>query len=371
MFNSSAPLHLVVLFISVLSLSACQGSASQTMLEDYAERMSNVLETDIDLALDEAALAIPMFPVKRERTLVMAELREGLWDVLDFRQCDMLYLIAERNSSLGKVMPPSQKMRYELRFISALHHCYQSLEAIAEPDDTQQAFQARLALIYQTKLENLPIEIWNGIYGSDEVTHHFKLGALPLPLDAVSYGAPQYALEKLSELTAISQRQSIALPDWLDEIETHYEALHRSDFGASLLVSLSMMTRTLDRTAEAIEARLKKQRFCFEGHQPPRATTLSNVFQKYYAGEVQPYMAIIQREGSRWFGLHDAMIKELPAPKVIENYRQQVISLESEASLWGQWVMARERHTKAWQAILGQCNMMPGAEQAPASSGDR
>lgn len=304
------------------------------MLEDYAARMSNVLETEIDLELEQAALAIPVFPVKRERIVPTTELREGLWDVLDFRQCDMLHLISERNSSLGKVMPPSQKMRYELRFVSALQNCYQTLEAIEEPDETQQAFQERLAVIYETKLSNLPIEIWNGIYNSDELSQHFKLGKPPLPLESISYGTSHNALETLSELTVLSGKESITLPAWLDDIETHYEALHRSELGAGLLAGVSMVTHTLDRTAEAIETRLKHKPFCFKGHQPPRATVLSNVFQKYYAGEVQPYMAIIQREGSRWFGLHNAMIKRLPAPSAMQDYRLQVLALESESSLW-------------------------------------
>lgn len=335
------------------------------MLEDYAARMSNVLETEIDLELEQAALAIPVFPVKRERIVPTTELREGLWDVLDFRQCDMLHLISERNSSLGKVMPPSQKMRYELRFVSVLQNCYQTLEAIEEPDETQQAFQERLAVIYETKLSNLPIEIWNGIYNSDELSQHFKLGKPPLPLESISYGTSHNALETLSELTVLSGKESITLPAWLDDIETHYEALHRSELGAGLLAGVSMVTHTLDRTAEAIEARLARKPFYFEGHQPPRATVLSNVFQKYYAGEVQPYMAIIQREGSRWFGLHNAMIKRLPAPSAMQDYRLQVLALESESSLWGKWVQARERHTKAWQKILGQCNMMPGSNSTP------
>lgn len=354
-----------MLLTGVSLLSSCQLSAPQAMLEDYAARMSNVLETAIDLELEQAALAISVFPVKRERIVPTAELREGLWDVLDFRQCDMLHLISERNSSLGKVMPPSQKMRYELRFVSALQRCYQTLEAIEEPDETQLAFQERLAAIYETKLSNLPIEIWNGIYSSDELSQHFKLGKPPLPLESISYGTSHNALETLSELTVLSGQESITLPAWLDDIETHYGALHRSELGAGLLAGVSMVTQTLDRTAEAIETRLKRKPFCFEGHQPPRATILSNVFQKYYAGEVQPYMAIIQREGSRWFGLHNAMIKRLPAPSAMQDYRLQVLALESESSLWGKWVQARERHTKAWQKILGQCNMMPGSNSTP------
>ncbi len=350
--------------ISLLTLlTACQTSAPQSMLEDYAARMSTVLDTEINLSLTQAALTLPTLPSKRERLVQTTELRENLWDVLDFRQCDMLKLISERNSSLGKVMPPSQKMRYELRFIKTLQNCRETLNAIEKPDDTQLAFQSRLEVIYKTKRDNLPLEVWNGIYGSNEIEQHFKIGKLPLSLTADNNGHVQQALDQLAELAIISQSDSITLPDWLDKVEAPYEAMHNSEFGSQLLSSLGMMTQTLDRTAEAIEARLKRKPFCFPGHQPPHAKTLNNVFQKYYAGKVQPYMAVIQRQGNPWFTLHDELMSQLLAPPAIQNYRQQVVGISVKSSLWGKWVQARQRHTKAWQKILGQCNMMPGASK--------
>ena len=348
--------------LSLLALlTACQTSAPQSMLEDYAARMSTVLDTEINLSLTQAALALPAFPSKRERLMPTTELRENLWDVLDFRQCDMLKLISERNSSLGKVMPPSQKMRYELRFIKTLQNCRETLNAIKKPDDTQLAFQSRLEVIYQTKRDNLPLEVWNGIYGSNEIEQHFKIGKPPLSLTADNNGHVQQALGQLAELAIIIQSGSITLPNWLDKVEAPYEVMHRSEFGSSLLSSLSMMTQTLDRTAEAIEVRLKRKPFCFPGHQPPQAKTLNNVFQKYYAGKVQPYMAVIQRQGNPWFTLHDELMSQFPAPSAMQNYHKQVLAINIENSLWNQWVKARQRHTNAWQKILGQCNMMPGA----------
>ncbi|PWQ95589.1 hypothetical protein DKW60_14315 [Leucothrix pacifica] len=356
------PIHLLAALSLLMLLTACQVSAPQAMLEDYTARMSNVLTTDIKLNLGEAALAIPAFPAKRDRVVATQELREGLWDVLDFRQCDMLSLISERNSSLGKVMLPSQKMRYELRFIVALQACRKILVDIEEPDDTQLAFQERLDAIYQTKSDNLPREIWNGIYGADEISQHFKIGTPPLALDTDSGNPPRYALQQLSGLATLSRTDSITLPAWLEQVEAPYETLHHSEFGASLLSSLVMMTQTLDRTAQAIETRLQAKPFCFPGHKPPRATTLYNVFQKFYAGKVQPYMAVIQRQGSPWFALHDELIQQLPATDSMNDYRQQVLGMNVDGSLWDQWVKARQRHTQAWQDILGQCNMMPGSQ---------
>ena len=74
-------------------------------------------------------------------------------------------------------------------------------------------------------------------------------------------------------------------------------------------------------------------------------------------------MAVIQRQGNPWFTLHDELMSQLLAPPAIQNYQQQVVGISVKSSLWGKWVQARQRHTKAWQKILGQCNMMPGASK--------
>ena len=333
------------------------------MLSDYSQRMSNVLDTAIT---PNNPTALPNFPEKRERIIPTPEIRQGLWEVLDFRQCDMLSIISERNSSLGKVMPASQKMRYELRFFHALQQCKTRLAAIAEPDDTQQAFKERLDTIYQSKQTNLPAEIWNGLYGSKEISKHFKQGADPLAMsqttDAPSPTIFENTLNKFAHLAALTdpKQEAIKLPDWLDGIETQYATLHHSDFGSQILATLPMLTATLSDIADAIEHRLARKPFCYKGHQPQRATVLSNVFQKFYVQQVQPYMALVEKAAKPWFEQHALIMSYLPTTQPMQNYSNQVISMQAPNSLWQQWITARNRHTKAWQSILGQCNMMPG-----------
>ena len=333
------------------------------MLADYTQRMSNVLETPISADNNQAAL--PNFPQKRDRIIQIADIRQGLWEVLDFRQCDMLSIISERNSSLGKVMPASQKMRYELRFFHAMQLCRATLAAIPKPDETQQAFIARLEVLYQTKKTNLPAEIWNGIYGSKEISNHFNQGAEPLPLSQTPEGnsAANFArmLNKFAHLASLAnpEQAAIELPDWLDDIEAEYAALHHSDFGAQLLATLPLLTNTLNQTAEAIDKRLARKPFCYEGHQPQRATVLGNVFQKYYVQQVQPYMALVEKAAKPWFEQHGLIMSHLPTTKAMQDYHHLVVSLQNPKSLWNRWIEARNRHTKSWQTILGQCNMMP------------
>lgn len=355
-----AGLLFFVISLCCLCLSACGKPEAQAMLEDYADSMSNVLDTDIALEFDQAIKTIPAFPAKRERTLSTPDIREGILEVWDFKQCGMMHLIAERNSSLGKVMLPSQKMRYELRFLAALQACLSRMQAVTEPDTRQQTFIKRLEQITQLKQQNIGREIWNGIYSSDEISQHFALGQPPLATATGQSGNTLRALEQLSFLAGTHDADTLTPPDWLAEIEDVYYAFYSSQFGAQLLPALVILTETLNKTAGAIETRIQGSPFCHQGHRPRRAEILRNIFQKYYAEQVQPYMALIQREGQEWLALHDAIITQLPAPQAMLSYQQQVISLSAADSLWQRWQGASRRHTQAWQDILGQCGMMPG-----------
>ena len=341
-----------------LLLSACNKQEGPAMLEDYASRMSNVLEVDIQLELSAAAQQVPALPSMRDRLLPTVELREGVIDVWDFRQCGMISIIAERNSSLGKVMLPSQKMTYEIWFFQALQDCRARVYAVIARDQAQQAFIERLENIYIIKRQNLSAELWNGIYTSDEISAQFIIKQKTLALKE-EVGSVQRALEKFLALAKLSEQEIIITPAWLEDIEDYYFAMHSNHFGARLLATLPMVTRTLDKTAEAINIRLAQKPFCPAGHQPPRANILLNVFQRYYVDRILPYMAMIQRDGKPWLQRHDEIMTLLPAPAAMQLYHQQVVSLSDDDGLWQRWQRAIRRHTKAWQAILGQCGMMP------------
>jgi hypothetical protein len=359
MHNTPTLLVLVLFF-----LSGCNSNTAQALLDDYSNRMSNVLE--IEIPTSNTLRQLPAFPEKRDRIVSTSDIRQGLWEVLDFRQCDMLSIISERNSTLGKVMPASQKMRYELRFIKALQECRELIAKAKNPDESQLKFQARLEEIYQTKKANLPAEIWNGIYTSAEINKHFKLAAKPFSVDSSadidSITKIHRTLGRFTYLASLAnaEESTIELPDWLDQIENEYATLHHSDFGSQVIATIPLLTSTLNQVAGAIEGRLMKKPFCFKGHKPKRATVLSNVFQTFYVKQVQPYMTLVEKAAKPWFVQNDFIFSQLPATNQMQEYSQQIFDLQNPSSLWNQWTEARDRHTKAWQTILGQCNMMPG-----------
>lgn len=336
-------------------LQGCQQPAGQEILEDYLYRMANATGQDIDQ--DLATLpAIPTYPAKRDRLLTEIELREGVFDTLKFRHCGLLNLIAERNSSLGKVMPPSQKLRYELRFFGLARQCLQRPEIREDLE-----FKAQLTAIVETKQRNLHRVLWNAVYNSQAMERNFALNQPPLEPNAKDI------LPTTLETLGLFQQIALAIqspatfrpPTQLDNIEHYYKNLEHNRLGAQWLTSIRMLTATFARTADAIQQRLDKRKVCPQGKPTKRSKILHNVFIKFYAGQVQPYFSTVDKVGQQWLSAHDKLLGSLQHSDKLNHYRQQVLSTNSK--LWQAYLAARQDHVNQWQRLLRQCGLMPSA----------
>ena len=350
-------MRLPTLLITLLLLSGCNQDPVTSRLQDYAGRVSNAIEHDISLTLDES---LPAYPAKRDRLMQITELREGLIDVLDLRRCGLLELIGERNSSLGKLALPSQRLIYEFRFMPPLRNCIQALRnsdnALSE-DETE--LLERLLKIEQIKQENLPLVVANAVFNSEEVVRQFAL-ANPAAdtTELMLFQHLDHPLEQLSDLAMLSrQARWHHVPD-LSRLEQSFEQLHQTHFGTAWLRSLSYLTQTLEQTATAMEQRLQQRPLCFNQRPTPQARIMHNVFQKYYAAELQPWMSAVHRNGQRWRQHWASLTEQLPLTPALRAYFEQ--TLTGTHSLWARYLRARDRHTRGWQELLRQCGMMPG-----------
>lgn len=327
------------------------------MAERYASRTSNAIGLDIDLNIRPAAeIYSPLVP-RRERLAEVPEIREGLLDLLDLRHCNLMQLVSERNTSLGRVAKPSQRLIYELKILPEINHCIAQLES----DESKASLSAKLMQYAETKRQGFAPLLLNAIYNTDEMERHFSLGQPPLTPGDQGYLAPVVeALEQFSLLTQLSEQQEWQTPEFTDSLEQNFEQLYRSDFGSRWISSMALLTQTLNQSAAAIEARLEGRPICLNGKQNRKSEILWNVFLKFYVGELQPYIAQVEREGREWTRLHNAILQPLS-----EISQSELISLYFDTSdqspLWGPYLAARKRHTEAWQALLEQCNLRPGA----------
>jgi hypothetical protein len=351
-------LALLTLCLTTLMLSGCQKTEGErAMLDDYAERVARVLDQELD---EKATISLPALPPARVRYQATEDLREGVLDVLDFRECQLLHLISERNSILGKVATSSQRLIYELRFLDTMSACIPILERDTE---TEPEVIERAKAILAQKQADLPIHLWNAWFTGQEIEESLALNQPPLSTEQTL--ETHNALNALSAYThlvetALTQNTSSRpATEQVKSIEQWMQMRFNDPLGTPLLRGLIDVTATLNQVANTLNARLDRKPFCYPNMRNPDADILKNVFTAYYAQKVQPYMAGLNRLGESWFTYHSKLLNLLKEPDDFSAYSTQVMRLEAENSLWVQFQSATQKHTKAWQRLLSQCGMMP------------
>lgn len=348
------------LLVLISLLYGCSEPNAENMLQDYTRRVSNALDEPINF--EPGSTAFPSLPPRRERLLVVEELREGLIDVLQLRHCDLLPLIAERNSNLGRVMAPSQTLKYELEFLPLVTACEQDLIIRVEADPTLEPLLQRVRQIALHKQQQLPRVIWNSIYTSAEMEQQFSRSTEPLPLNA--QGLINQAGKALEAFILISQLADTNEPwpagHFIDDIESYYEQLYRMQSGQQWLRSVYLLSYTMDQVSNAIESRLKRRPICFDQQPNNRSVIIQNVFRNIYAGEFQPYLALTDQFGRYWQTSHQSIQKHLPLPPSSAVYFSQLFDSQIEDGVLSGFHRARKRHTEAWQTLLAHCGLSVG-----------
>lgn len=343
------------LLLLSLTLTGCNQPEAVDLVETYASRTSNAIDVDFDLTLQPATDLYPRLSERRERLTETPEIRQGLLELLELRHCDLIQLISERNSNLGRVASESQKLIYELKLIPALDRCIASIAGDAEFEE----LLARLAEIKAIKSAGFPHQLFNSIYNVAEMEQQFSLGETPIePGEQPADSGAITATDTLASLVQLLSQAHWEAPAFTEDLESTYEQLYRSRFGGQWLASFALLTQTLDQSASAIEQRLSGRPICFEQRPNNQANILWNVFIQFYVGSLQPYMAKVEREAQSWRRLHTEIIDKL-SPSVPQT-SLIAIYFDQQGPIWRPYLEARDRHTQAWQAILEQCGMRPG-----------
>lgn len=348
------------LLLILIFLSGCGQPTAESMLKDYAQRVSNAIDHPIEL--DLAKLDYPSLPARRDRRLEIEELREGVIDVFRLRHCDLLPLISERNSNLGRVMPPSQRLEYELRFLPAIQQCEQRLLKQVHQDADLIPLLARVTEIRQHKEQQLPRVMWNAFYTSPEMEQQFSKSSTAIALDASGHiNHIQQVMDPFIQLSKAAHTPAMALDlDATESLEKHFEQLYRTELGSQWLRSVALLTLSMNAVATGIEERLQQRPICFDKRPNQRASIIANVFTHFYAGQFQPYLARTDQFGQRWGTLQQQLLANLPAPESTQNYFSSIFLKDHPDGLLYEYEQAKLRHISAWQHLLDHCGLQVG-----------
>lgn len=314
-------------------------------MADYLQRLNNVLEGDTAAAPAEPAAA---YPRPRHRQLEPGEIRIGLLEFFDLDRCGLQRLVGERNSGLGRVMPPSRRLAYEMDFLRLAAACR----------DSSAGADAEWDAIIAQKERDLPLVWWNATFGSEEFAELFTGATAPLPLETTGNAA---ALEALHYLSGLHHDLRSAAPA-VEVFEKHLQQLQTQAYGDRLLRSAALLSRYLNAAADALEERQARRPVCLNGTPTPRARALQTVFGKFYVGGIQPYLAQVHRGGDRFLGALDRLYtaQQAPVPQTYAAFYRTQLAPNAPEGTWSRFEAAIQRHTSAWQTVLSHCGMSPG-----------
>jgi hypothetical protein len=176
-----------------------------------------------------------------------------------------------------------------------------------------------------------------------------------LPVDTLEDSA---ALDALQRLASVGAGLPAQLPPSADQLEPLFFALYASEQGSQLITSLASLHHTLDAGSELLEQRQHNRPLCPVGQATPRGRILQNIFIKFYAGSLQPYLAQVDQRGQQW---QAALLKLQRIDGIPTATREHLQRLAGEQdSLWQDFRVATARHVKAWQTLLNSCGLAPG-----------
>lgn len=320
--------------LCLMMLVGCS-PAEQRQLTNYSERLERVTAIDIP-----AATLIPVPTVLPARSLLhpMPDIRLDLLDAWATRHCGLDKLIAERNSSLGRVQSQSKRLHYELQLLYQLETCVQH-------DDISPELQQQLSSIQQQKITSIELSWFNMLHAEQTLRQQMHGISRLLPLTSSSdMQETQAALQQLNLLRLAIFNQQWQQAATID-IEAALAILHRFDTLAVLQYSQRYLAGWLDSINDPL-LQLDPAQLCPQQRSTEQLTILSTVFITYFAEGLQPYFTLQQRYyQALWPELEQLYQSSPMLPVLQQRFHQSHKQLQS----------AILQHVGWWQQLNQQC----------------
>jgi hypothetical protein len=331
------------LYFLTLLLVACGAGPTENRLQDYQARLQRTLQLELQ---PQPRLELQRFPRPRQLMAPAPAATIGLLELWSLRDCALHGLIAEKNSSLGRVALPSTQLFHELDFLRLLPACIRQLNASGD-----EALAKLLLQVGVTKRERLPEIIWYALLGGQEYREYWNTPQ-QLPEYVAGMGAPGHtAAQALTQLAGVWLKGDYQVDRAV--VEAHLKQLG-AGAGGALYKSLLLQHHYLEHLDAAIRVRMLASPVCYSPGGNP-APILDNVVRKYFVGELQPWSVQLQKGAQQLHAVQS--LEAILAPGEPEPFyrwrtRRDVLI---EAALG-----APKRHVENLLPLLEQCGLAPG-----------
>ena len=319
--------------LTSLCLWGC-APAPQSQLDTYLSRLENLTQNEA------VATPLPLHPLPRSSELLrpVPELDISILELGELNRCGLSTLIGERNSALGRQQVPVTRLIYRIELLRRIPTCVQDPEI---PQKLKQKLQ-RFATLSQSSMKAL---FWNYLVSTPAIRQQFQPRKHWPHADA-SLSEATLALTFMLKIKQHMLAGALPTEKDLQTLLQHQAILETTRPFSDLLFAqraylpeLASANTLLRQAPEALQC---------AGKMNPQANYLLNVFNKYYSGQIQPYLVVL----NHW---HQALVPHLES-----------LLLDEYSDWWPQnplpWYDIRvhtKQHARAWQDLFKSCKLSP------------
>ena len=368
-----------VISVAMFALLGCfGGSTVKQSIDDYAARLSRVLDTPLpDSFNDKITTPLPKLADSATLKHAIEGVNINLREFYALQDCELGTVVAERNTSLGKSQLPSQRLVYESKLLNVLNSCEAALTKENESNQRNAALAATIASWREQKTQDYSKTWANLVQGSQELRLALntpeRLFSVENNRDALSSVNALYYINSLSnkelllsdmyssntassdtETEATNENNSESIIE-SSELEQQLKIIRSARLPATLWHTQQTLTQNLSLLTDMLETELDAVS-CPEGRASDKAKILRNVFYLFFIEEIQPVGSLVNQYHYKLAPLWEDWLAQ---PSLHEEFKRYIRQQSQDG--FNQYSSAMKAHVNLWQGFLGRCNLSPVA----------
>ena len=368
-----------VISVAMFALLGCfGGSTVKQSIDDYAARLSRVLDTPLpDSFNDKITTPLPKLADSATLKHTIEGVSINLREFYALQDCELGTVVAERNTSLGKSQLPSQRLVYESNLLNVLKSCEAALAKENESNQRNAALAATIASWREQKTQDYSKTWANLVQGSQELRLALntpeRLFSVENNKDALSSVNALYYINSLSnkelllsdmyssntassdtETEATNENNSESIIE-SSELEQQLKIIRSARLPATLWHTQQTLTQNLSLLTNMLETELDAVS-CPEGRASDKAKILRNVFYLFFIEEIQPVGSLVNQYHYKLAPLWEDWLAQ---PSLHEEFKRYIRQQSQDG--FNQYSSAMKAHVNLWQGFLGRCNLSPVA----------
>ncbi len=368
-----------VISVAMFALLGCfGGSTVKQSIDDYAARLSRVLDTPLpDSFNDKITTPLPKLADSATLKHAIEGVSINLREFYALQDCELGTVVAERNTSLGKSQLPSQRLVYESKLLNVLKSCEAALTKANESNQRNAALAATIASWREQKTQDYSKTWANLVQGSQELRLALntpeRLFSVENNKDALSSVNALYYINSLSnkelllsdmyssntassdtETEATNENNSESIIE-SSELEQQLKIIRSARLPATLWHTQQTLTQNLSLLTNMLETELDAVS-CPEGRASDKAKILRNVFYLFFIEEIQPVGSLVNQYHYKLAPLWEDWLAQ---PSLHEEFKRYIRQQSQDG--FNQYSSAMKAHVNLWQGFLGRCNLSPVA----------